>query len=722
MDLKRRQKIRRHDLLAKYLITAGGLLIIVSMVTMIALMVKVALPLFSTPDIQLVASLPNDSIEQKTIAIGVDDYRETAFRILENGDVRFYQIQGNAFLHAKKLREHNVNLKHVYCVGPYWAILWNDGLVQIVDIAMNTIFDESGKRSIEHKLIFIAEFDGLINESEYSFSVWENSIAVIEREKERITVHLKHQAEDLFGDMNWTEEKISIESAMAKNITSATIIDNGSWLLLGTNDGQVEIWSLDLDEFEGELLHTEIISNLRKPLLKMEPLLGGISVVIADSLGQISTWMVRENRLVKTHDLGKGLGAIDSIVPSMRHKGFAINSTDQQIIMQHMTSESTLFRINPASQMKIISMDKRGQSLCGLDAVDQLWIWSVDDPHPDVNNTTLWGKLWYENYEKADYVWQSSSASDDFEPKMSLIPLLFGSLKGTFYALIFALPLALMAAIYVSHLMHPKWKRIIKPTVELMAAIPSIVIGFLAALWLAPMIEDRLVGVFLTLFLIPMFLALWAKFGHRLSKKNWIKFEFVPVLPIVLLAFILAFFIGSLVQDVVFAGDFKLWFFEYSGSVIDQRNSVVISFALGFTVIPVIFTISEDALSNVPNNMVAAAMALGSDRWQTIWRVVLPIASPGIFAAVMIGFGRAVGETMIVLMATGNTPIIDSSIFNGMRTLSANIAVEIPEAPVDGSLYRVLFLSALLLFVLTFVINTLAEIVRNRLQTKYRQG
>ena len=135
--------------------------------------------------------------------------------------------------------------------------------------------------------------------------------------------------------------------------------------------------------------------------------------------------------------------------------------------------------------------------------------------------------------------------------------------------------------------------------------------------------------------------------------------------------------------------------------------------------VPIIFSIAEDALSNVPPSLSAASLALGASRWQTVWRVVLPSASPGIFAGIMIGFGRAVGETMIVLMATGNTPIMDWSIFNGMRTLSANIAVEIPEAPVGGTLYRVLFLCAVILFAMTFVLNTGAELVRERLRKKY---
>jgi phosphate transport system permease protein len=142
---------------------------------------------------------------------------------------------------------------------------------------------------------------------------------------------------------------------------------------------------------------------------------------------------------------------------------------------------------------------------------------------------------------------------------------------------------------------------------------------------------------------------------------------------------------------------------------------------MGFAVIPIIFAIAEDAFSNVPPNLVAGSLALGADRWQTVTRVVLPTASPGIFSAVMIGFGRAVGETMIVLMATGNTPIMDWNPFNGFRTLSANIAVEIPEAPHGGTLYRALFLAALLLFLMTFVVNTVAELVRQRLRERFSQ-
>src|SRR5208283_1610378 len=167
-------------------------------------------------------------------------------------------------------------------------------------------------------------------------------------------------------------------------------------------------------------------------------------------------------------------------------------------------------------------------------------------------------------------------------------------------------------------------------------------------------------------------------------------------------------------------GDLVRWMSKL-GVIYDQRNSILIAFGVGFMVIPIIFTLSEDALSSVPHSMTAASMALGASRWQTLWRVVLPSASPGIFAAVMIGFGRAVGETMVFLMATGCSAQMDWSPFNGMRTLSANIAQEVPEAAVNGTLYRVLFLCAVIFFLMTFVLNTLAEVVRQRLRKWYGQ-
>jgi phosphate transport system permease protein len=256
-----------------------------------------------------------------------------------------------------------------------------------------------------------------------------------------------------------------------------------------------------------------------------------------------------------------------------------------------------------------------------------------------------------------------------------------------------------------------------------MAALPTVVLGFLAGLWLAPRLERAFPALVLMFVLLPLLVlgagALWSLVPRRIRGRFPVGVEALFFVGVLAVGIWVCLELSPMVELALFDGSFPAWLKAVTGLTYDQRNAIVVGLAMGFAVIPIIFAISEDAFSNVPRNLVSGALALGASRWQTVTRVVLPTASPGIFSAVMIGFGRAVGETMIVLMATGNTPVMDWSPFNGFRTLSANIAVEIPEAPVGGTLYRTLFLAALVLFVLTFAVNTVAEVVRQRLRRRY---
>jgi len=458
---------------------------------------------------------------------------------------------------------------------------------------------------------------------------------------------------------------------------------------------------------------------------------GDISLAVGDEQGGLSTWFPVANDggggdkpLRRIHTLERHAGAVAAIFPSRRDKSLLSLDQDGDLHLDHMTSERHLMALRGLSPLRLCAFSARGNGVFAIDADGQAVLWTVDNPHPEVSLGTLFGKVWYEGYPAPIFAWQSSSASDDFEPKFSLTPLIFGTLKGTFYAMLLAVPLALFAAIYTSQFGSPRLRQVIKPTVEIMAAIPSVVIGFLAALWLAPLIERNIAVLFLSLALLPttFVLALLAWQGaRRIGPLRHIErgYEFLALAPVLVLAVAAAWVLGPLAESLLFAGDFRQWLFNTAGTRFDQRNCIVIAFALGFAVIPIIFTIAEDSLSNVPGSLRAASLALGASRWQTVWRVILPSASPGIFAGVMIGFGRAIGETMIVLMATGNTAIMEWNIFNGMRPLSSNIAVEIPEAPFGGTLYRILFLSAVILFMFTFVLNTVAEIVRQRLRKKY---
>jgi phosphate transport system permease protein len=300
--------------------------------------------------------------------------------------------------------------------------------------------------------------------------------------------------------------------------------------------------------------------------------------------------------------------------------------------------------------------------------------------------------------------------------------------------MLFAVPIALLAAIYTSQFLHPNLRILVKPTMEIMASLPSVILGFLAALWLAPLIETRVPSLLLMLLCIPVAAAVFGWFWSSLpiTYRKWTKpgYEFLAFVSILLLISSVVWQLGPVIERWLFlvtnpatgerVADFRLWWPHVTGASFEQRNSLVVGFMMGFAVIPIIFTITEDALSSVPPALRSGSLALGASRWQTAIRVVLPTASAGVFSALMIGLGRAVGETMIVLMATGNTPIMDWNVFSGMRTLSANIAVELPEAPHHGTLYRTLFLGGLVLFVMTFLVNTLAEVLRQHLRERFK--
>jgi len=245
----------------------------------------------------------------------------------------------------------------------------------------------------------------------------------------------------------------------------------------------------------------------------------------------------------------------------------------------------------------------------------------------------------------------------------------------------------------------------------------------LAGLVLAPLLEQWIIALIavvpVAVAILLLLMLAWSKVPKSFKDKYGNGREALWLAPVVFLSLVVSAWIAPWIENAFFSGDYRNWLYQGQGIMYNQRNSIVVGFAMGFAVIPIIFSISEDAFTAVPKSLASASMACGASPWQTAWRVILPTASPGVFSAVMVGLGRAIGETMIVLMATGNTPIMDWGPFSGMRTLSANIAVEIPEAPHQGTLYRVLFFTALLLFSLTFILNTAAELIRQSLRKRY---
>jgi phosphate transport system permease protein len=733
---RRIARVKLLDRAATGVITFGGIFIILSVLFIFVFIFEEAAPLFRGAKSEKLATLslavvgPASAGRGAPLAVGVDEYQKYPYEVTSGGRVLVFRGTDGA-LHRDMpipgIDGATVTSASRSLGGDLLAAGTGDGRVALFQVRFRPVFREQALEDLEIELRSrgVVEVDPgkrPIREVRAQVSGEGGSLAVAVMGDDEVV--LARLPEAVEGEEAPAPELVPLDIPGAEKVTR--VAPGRSAVVAGTESGQLYHW--DLAESEPRL--TDTVKVGPAPLTAVEYGLGGNTVIVGDRDGRVSAWFrarpsaATELVLVKAHEFESQGAAVVSIGSSTRERSFATGGADGSVLLRHLTSERTLLRFpGEGGAADAIVITPRADGLL-VRRADTLERHSLANPHPEFSWRALLGKVWYEGYPGREYVWQSTGATDDFEPKLSLVPLVFGTIKATFYALVFAIPLAVFGALYTSQFVHPTIKAKVKPTVEIMAALPSVVIGFIAGLWLASKVEAALVPVLLLVVLLPLFgtagVLLWDRLPHGLRRRLRPGTEVFVILPLLVLGGAAAFALGPAVEAGLFGGDVKQWLSAATGLVYDQRNSVVVGLAMGFAVIPIIFTISEDAFSSVPQHLTAASLALGASRWQTATRVVLPTASPGIFSAVMVGFGRAVGETMIVLMATGNTPVLDWSPFNGMRTLSANIAVEVPEAPYGGTLYRVLFLSACVLFLMTFLVNTVAELVRQRLRDKYK--
>lgn len=728
-DARRRadRKARRRDAIARRVIALGGVSVIFCVLLMLVLIAWTAVPLFRRADIAPLAEITLPPTAGDSLAAGVSDDAALAYTLDADGWITVIRAAGDPGGPARKALRPGSQGARIASVAPYasrcYGLFWDDGQATHLRVRFRT---DHGKP--ERPTVWSVATQDLQPPS--GFPATPAFRFLRETDEGYLWVALTAEGDLHLAAFDEDGESLgytNVPSTGPYPITAAACDEKGRAFYAGTAKGRLLRWTLAGASTSGPEAIVAFPDG--RSVTGLGVAFGDVSVVVGDSAGGLSIWAPvalygsgGARRLEQIHDLGPQASPAVSFAFTRHDRSFLAVPAKGVAMLAHTTSARRLAEF--PEPIRTAAFSQRGDLAATLAGDRRLQLWRVRNPHPEISFKTLFGRVFYENYDRPEYVWQSSSGNDDFEPKKSLVPLIFGSVKATAYALFFAVPLALFGALYTSQFTTPALRGAIKPLVELMSAVPSVVIGILAALWLAPRIEGALVGTMLLFVAVPCvtatFVLLWTpvrntRWGRRIER-GW---EFAVAIPVLLAGIGLALWVGPWVERAFFDGDFAQWCFQHANLRIDQRNSLVIAFALGFAVIPTVFTMSEDALSNVPRSLTAASLALGASRWQTVRRVVLPSASPGICAAIIIGFGRAVGETMIVLMATGNTPVMDWGPFSGMRTLSANIAVEIPEAPIGGTLYRTLFLSAVLLFLLTAVLNTVAEVVRQRLRKRY---
>ncbi|WCD80332.1 ABC transporter permease subunit [Pseudomonas sp. TUM22785] len=735
--LQRKRRIRAlKDNLTRWYVLVGGLAVLAAITLIFFYLAYVVLPLFQGAEltakkVQSPAWLQQDA--GKPLLLTIEEQNQVGMRVSDKGEAVFFSTKDGAELKRSQLPlPAGVSVASIgqdQPGSPLVALGLSNGKVLLFKHSYVVTYPDN-KRVITPQIDFpygdkplvLNQAGGALEHVAVSHN--DETLLLAGSTGNQLHVQELVSEENMMTGETTVEQNAIDLPQMTEPIKAIYVDPRLQWLYVVNGRAQVDVFSLHEKSLNGRY---KLFEEGDREVSASGLLLGGISLMIGDSKGDVSQWfMVRgadgEARLTHIRSFLLGKAPVVQIAPEERRKGFLALDASGKLGVFHSTAERTLLIEQVTDGAGLMAFSPRANRVI-VEEGGQLLPFSLRNPHPEVSWSALWGKVWYESYDAPKYVWQSTAANTDFEPKLSLAPLTFGTLKAAFYAMLLAAPLAIAAAIYTAYFMAPTMRRKVKPVIELMEALPTVILGFFAGLFLAPYVEGHLPGIFSLLLLTPIGILLagflWSRLPESIRLRVPDGFEAAILIPVVLLVGWFALGMSPLLEAWFFGGDMRLWISNDLGITYDQRNALIVGLAMGFAVIPNIFSIAEDAIFSVPRSLTYGSLALGATPWQTLTRVVILTASPGIFSALMIGLGRAVGETMIVLMATGNTPVMEVNIFEGMRTLAANVAVEMPESEVGGSHYRVLFLASLVLLMFTFVMNTLAELIRQRLRKKY---
>ncbi|MBE1277732.1 ABC transporter permease subunit [Enterovibrio baiacu] len=710
-DPRRRLK----DKLARLSVIGGGLVVLFALLLIFFYLAYVVFPLFKNPDVTIDTRLELP-LSGAPAQLGIDENNQFGFRYSDSGELIVFSLNEKPVtLLQQQLAFSPTSFFATSTAAGKVAYGLKNGEVSLHRLRFLSHYQDGARQFTPdiQPLRTVDLSDGEAPVSSVSFSMEGDHLLVAGIVDDALVISVQEQGK---------ETRRAVFPASPDATVLAAHDGRKVYVLSGA---KLKVYSvLRRDITLRETVDIEAVTN-QKPL-SMTALAGGHSLLIRMENGQIGQWFDVVKANARSLTLARSFDTQPGMMAAELHRNVFANLSDfGKLTLWHAPSETDdRFSFSElAKGVEAFSFSPRADRLI-VEQGNVLTLLDVENPHPDVSIRSLWSKIWYEGYSEPDYVWQSTSGDESFEGKLSAVPVVFGTIKVAAFALLFAVPLAVGGAIYTAYFMPSGLRKVVKPTIEIMEALPTVILGFLAGLWLAPIVETHLPAVLLIFFALPIaFLVTafaWAELPRSVRKHLPSGGHLFVLIPLILLLGYGAFAIGPYIEAHYLGGDSRVFVTDVLGVNFDQRNAIVVGLAMGFAVVPTIFTIAEDAIFSVPSHLTNGSLALGATHWQTLTRVVLLTASPGIFSAVMMGLGRAVGETMIVLMATGNTPLMEWNPFEGLRTLSANIAVEMPESEVGSSHYRVLFLTAFILFSFTFLFNTIAEFVRQRLREKYR--
>ncbi|WP_299015681.1 ABC transporter permease subunit [uncultured Photobacterium sp.] len=724
---------RVKDTLARYGVTAGGIFVLITLVLIFFYLLFVILPIFETVKVKPQQAF-SVTFSDQPAAIRINEQNNIAYRMSQQGRLSFVDLnppKAGELLSQYSVMASPASFSRTLPKEEVYAYGGQSGQVVVFKPAFRTDFS-NGEKQTTPELVYpldqrVFQLDPDLQPIiQLAVSVRDEHavVAGVTADHRVRGMTFRHQENLLGKETAWQVHSFEVDE-LPEFISTLAVTPDGRTLYALSGDN---LYVVGLEGERAAVREVVDVSTAEGKPLQLTLLSGANSLLITTSDNGVSQWfeVLRDGKrtLINARDFSLGESPLVRLVPEYARKGFFAIQQDGRLSAYYTSVKGDIYSEQLFETLPdLVAISPRADRLVTVNGA-QWQIYQVTNRHPEIGFASLWQKIWYEGYPEPDYVWQSTSASDEFEPKLSLVPIVFGTLKAALYAMFFAIPMALAGAVYTAYFMSSKMRRVIKPTVEIMEALPTVILGFLAGIWLAPIVEENLTGITLLVVVFPLVMLLvgfgWSvlpgRWHHRMPPGG---LHIILLIPVIVCLFYVCFEAGPQFEQWFFSGDLRMYLVSEWGIGYDQRNALVVGIAMGFAVIPTIFTIAEDAIFSVPGHLTSGSLALGATHWQTLTRVVLLTASPGIFSAIMMGLGRAVGETMIVLMATGNTPIMDWNILEGLRTLSATIAIEMPETEVGSSHYRILFLAAFVLFVFTFVFNTIAELVRQRLREKY---